>query len=154
MLKRSLILAGSLFMLGSPHAMTISENIKVHSGMQLYKADRVFEFLSRMERSAAKVQRLSQDTTNISFTSNHLGLVDSNLHQLISRHPREIKGTSVTYFGDDLDSLKNLRSVKLLKSLGANVILNEGTLPCKVNKHSCKIFVIQFYATRLGGVDE
>jgi hypothetical protein len=159
MLTRTLLLTASLMLLGSAQAMIVSGNVDLYSGIQKYKSDRVFEFVSRMSRSAAKVERSSVDTSTISFGSNHLALVDKTLEELILRHPRELTNVSVTFFTDNATSAKELSSAKVLMDMGSNVRFEEGSLPCVENAHlydgfKCKIFVIQFHATRLGGFDE
>jgi hypothetical protein len=159
MLIRSLLLTASLMLLGSVQAASVSENLSLHSGMQKYKSDRVFEFVSRMSRSAAKVERSSVDTSTVSFASSYLDLVDERLEELILRHPREITDVSVTFFTDNIAAAKELSSAKVLIDMGSNVRFKEGSFPCIENSsvyegYECKIFVIQFNATRLGGFDE
>lgn len=121
------------------------------TGMQKYKADRISEFLQRMDYSAVHVHKNNNLSTTLQFGNAHMYVVDKHLAELISRHPRELSSTSVTYYLDDTSLADNLQSANLLRKMGVNVNTVRRHLPCEVNNFSgCKVYLIQFYATEKG----
>lgn len=137
------------------HAVELSENQKLTSGLQLYKADRLFEVLSRLDFSVARVIKSSESTTSIYYGNQHENIVDDKLLELVSRHSRELPDLSVVYFSNDTEYAKTMKSAKKLISLGAKVSFLEGNIPCEENiivddQVSCHIFLIQFHATQKG----
>lgn len=145
---KHLLIAATVGLCLSLVAGSVSANENAFSGMQKYKAERVQQFLQRLNHSAVDVANDNELSTTLSFSNFHVGVVDSHLYELLSAHPRELPFTSVTYYLDDMSIANRLASIKFLKDTGVNVEIVKGHNPCEVNSFSgCKVYLIQFFAT-------
>tara|TARA_Y100001934_G_C12350103_1_gene774872 strand:+ start:185 stop:631 length:447 start_codon:yes stop_codon:yes gene_type:complete len=138
-----------LALLSSYSSYTVAGD-EMFTGLQKYKLDRVEEFLSRMDRSAAKVNVENNLSVSLSFSNYHKDLVDRNLTSLLSQHDRELPFTSVTYHIGNMD-MGDFESHKLLSSMNVHQTSTNSVSYCKVNSmNGCRVFTIQFYATERG----